>query len=495
MPRSSAQAIGTASSSPSLVYGIGALCAWAYQKRVDRLDASAPLVLWVPVLLFWLAWLGVREGGRIARDRRGRTDAPETRGRQRDLLRRARPATARSGSRGARRSPRPGVTSRPSSPGPRRAEGRVVPLRRRLRPDLRGRPSGSRRTAPRPPRRATSTTWRGSSSSSSSSSPSSSGGGWTGGGGAFGGAGASRHLGRGRGSARRGSGLAFLVLRRGRWRRRRGRELGRGRRRRLVGRFRPAHRIGPVSDTVSIVGAGLAGSECAWQLARRGHRVRLFEMRPKVDDGGARDGPLRRARLLELLPVGQPAERGRAAQARDGAPRLARHPVGARGGRAGRATLSRWTGTSSPTLVTEAIAARPRDRARAGGGRRDPAARASSSIATGPLTSPALDRRDRGGCSGPRTSTSTTRSRRSSRPRRSTSRGCTRMSRYGKGRGRGLLELPADARGVRGVRRRSCSRARRSRSRTSRRAIYFEGCLPDRGDGRARDARRCGTGR
>jgi methylenetetrahydrofolate--tRNA-(uracil-5-)-methyltransferase len=33
---------------------------------------------------------------------------------------------------------------------------------------------------------------------------------------------------------------------------------------------------------VTIVGAGLAGSECAWQLARRGHRVRLFEMRPNV---------------------------------------------------------------------------------------------------------------------------------------------------------------------------------------------------------------------
>jgi methylenetetrahydrofolate--tRNA-(uracil-5-)-methyltransferase len=33
---------------------------------------------------------------------------------------------------------------------------------------------------------------------------------------------------------------------------------------------------------VTIVGAGLAGSECAWQLARRGHRVRLCEMRPKV---------------------------------------------------------------------------------------------------------------------------------------------------------------------------------------------------------------------
>jgi methylenetetrahydrofolate--tRNA-(uracil-5-)-methyltransferase len=31
---------------------------------------------------------------------------------------------------------------------------------------------------------------------------------------------------------------------------------------------------------VTIVGGGLAGSEAAWQLARRGHRVRLHEMRP-----------------------------------------------------------------------------------------------------------------------------------------------------------------------------------------------------------------------
>jgi len=37
-----------------------------------------------------------------------------------------------------------------------------------------------------------------------------------------------------------------------------------------------------VDWAATIVGAGLAGSECAWQLARRGHRVRLFEMRPKV---------------------------------------------------------------------------------------------------------------------------------------------------------------------------------------------------------------------
>jgi len=36
------------------------------------------------------------------------------------------------------------------------------------------------------------------------------------------------------------------------------------------------------TQVVTIIGAGLAGSEAAWQLARRGIRVRLHEMRPKV---------------------------------------------------------------------------------------------------------------------------------------------------------------------------------------------------------------------
>ena len=36
----------------------------------------------------------------------------------------------------------------------------------------------------------------------------------------------------------------------------------------------------PVIPHVTIIGAGLAGSECAWQLARRGIPVRLIEMRP-----------------------------------------------------------------------------------------------------------------------------------------------------------------------------------------------------------------------
>src|SRR5436190_21536060 len=33
-------------------------------------------------------------------------------------------------------------------------------------------------------------------------------------------------------------------------------------------------------NRVKIIGAGLAGSECAWQLARRGVPVDLYEMRP-----------------------------------------------------------------------------------------------------------------------------------------------------------------------------------------------------------------------
>ena len=31
---------------------------------------------------------------------------------------------------------------------------------------------------------------------------------------------------------------------------------------------------------VNVIGAGLAGSEAAWQIAKRGIQVRLFEMRP-----------------------------------------------------------------------------------------------------------------------------------------------------------------------------------------------------------------------
>ena len=36
-----------------------------------------------------------------------------------------------------------------------------------------------------------------------------------------------------------------------------------------------------MNHTVTVVGAGLAGSEAAWQLARRGIRVDLWEMKPR----------------------------------------------------------------------------------------------------------------------------------------------------------------------------------------------------------------------
>lgn len=40
-----------------------------------------------------------------------------------------------------------------------------------------------------------------------------------------------------------------------------------------------------MTDAIVIIGGGLAGSEAAWQLAERGHRVRLFEMRPTKTTG------------------------------------------------------------------------------------------------------------------------------------------------------------------------------------------------------------------
>src|SRR6201989_3567460 len=47
----------------------------------------------------------------------------------------------------------------------------------------------------------------------------------------------------------------------------------------------------PSSDTVHIIGAGLAGSEAAWQVAETGCRVVLHEMRPdRMTEGHRTDG-------------------------------------------------------------------------------------------------------------------------------------------------------------------------------------------------------------
>ncbi|MBO0801430.1 MAG: methylenetetrahydrofolate--tRNA-(uracil(54)-C(5))-methyltransferase (FADH(2)-oxidizing) TrmFO, partial [Blastocatellia bacterium] len=45
-------------------------------------------------------------------------------------------------------------------------------------------------------------------------------------------------------------------------------------------------------ELIKIIGGGLAGSEAAYQAARRGVRVRLYEMRPKTPTGAHRTGDL-----------------------------------------------------------------------------------------------------------------------------------------------------------------------------------------------------------
>src|SRR5688572_21544474 len=38
--------------------------------------------------------------------------------------------------------------------------------------------------------------------------------------------------------------------------------------------------IKDMSQTITVIGGGLAGCEAAWQIARLGEKVRLYEMRP-----------------------------------------------------------------------------------------------------------------------------------------------------------------------------------------------------------------------
>ncbi len=56
------------------------------------------------------------------------------------------------------------------------------------------------------------------------------------------------------------------------------------------------HRLDPKFMTstkvINVIGGGLAGSEAAWQAARRGVRVRLFEMRPAISTGAHQTGNL-----------------------------------------------------------------------------------------------------------------------------------------------------------------------------------------------------------
>jgi methylenetetrahydrofolate--tRNA-(uracil-5-)-methyltransferase len=140
---------------------------------------------------------------------------------------------------------------------------------------------------------------------------------------------------------------------------------------------------------VTVIGAGLSGTECAWQLARRGHRVLLYEMRPKVKTAAHQtdalaelvcsnsfrsDNPLNAVGLLkrEMEELDSLVIRCARAAAVPAGDALAMD----------RTIFSR--------LVTEAIASRPeitvvRDEAR------EVPEHGYVVLATGPLTSEALD--------------------------------------------------------------------------------------------------------
>ena len=141
---------------------------------------------------------------------------------------------------------------------------------------------------------------------------------------------------------------------------------------------------------IHIIGGGLAGSEAAWQVARRGLRAVLYEMRP------ARRTPAHQTgRLAELVcsnslkseqestaPVaaeGGTAPPGFAAAAR----RRTRRACPA-------ATRSPWIARSSPKRSRAAIAAEPLDRAAPRGSRAPFRDDGIVIVATGPLTSDAL---------------------------------------------------------------------------------------------------------
>ena len=62
---------------------------------------------------------------------------------------------------------------------------------------------------------------------------------------------------------------------------------------------------------ITIVGAGLAGSECAWQLASRGIPVRLVEMRPQRMTPAHHTGDFADTSQRRLLPCGGGRRSGR----------------------------------------------------------------------------------------------------------------------------------------------------------------------------------------
>jgi methylenetetrahydrofolate--tRNA-(uracil-5-)-methyltransferase len=141
-------------------------------------------------------------------------------------------------------------------------------------------------------------------------------------------------------------------------------------------------------DFINIIGGGLAGSEAAWQAARRGLRVRLFEMRPSRTTGAHRTGD-----LAELV-----CSNSLKSDVADSAPRLLKDEL-----RAGGSLLLRLAGDAAvpaggalavdrekfSSLVTETLSKHPNIELR----REEVAAINTEEItviAAGPLASPPL---------------------------------------------------------------------------------------------------------
>ena len=172
-----------------ILYGLAVIGAVVFRRLVDRLDAFSILILWMPLLLFYFAWLGVREGNRaillfvvgglLVRLAMVRSifNLASTRDGPKRIARRKALASARAY-----------FKRELDAPAPRLQDSwfpYVVAFGLTSDADRWFRAHGAAAASS-----GSSSTWTGSTSSASSSSSSGSGS-WTGGGGSFGGAGAS----------------------------------------------------------------------------------------------------------------------------------------------------------------------------------------------------------------------------------------------------------------------------------------------------------------
>ena len=228
---------------------------------------------------------------------------------------------------------------------------------------------------------------------------------------------------------------------------------------------------------LTVIGGGLAGCEAAWQAARCGVDVELYEMRPAAQRTRAQDRRSRRARVQQLAARRGARERGGLAQGGAGAARFARSSTsarearGARGRRArGRSRAVRAGGrgadrgaSAHSRCIAKRLRAIPLDRPV--DRRLRTASERGASCATSTRCSPRSRRRtERGGC------TTTMPRRRSWRPNRSTNRTMYRKSRYDKGDGDDYLNIPLDREQYLAARRTICARSSAISPKTSKTA-------------------------